>query len=221
VTRNTGAGNIYVDSTEPTDKASGTIWIDISTASSPKLYIATGSAYVQQTAGALGNASTKLGVNSGGTALEFAVLAGFSNKQTSTTVASNAIEITLTTAADFVLGYFEATYSGGSAVDFTINRIAGTAYNTGALKDTAKSTYTSRAAWLGFDSTTSASGSFLIRKGASETSFNCLAGNNSTTLSTSYGTHTNTSQITHVALTTLSATTLNSGRLTIIYGTYA
>lgn len=44
VTRNTGAGNIYVDSTQPTDVTSGTLWVDTST-SPPSLYIADGSTY--------------------------------------------------------------------------------------------------------------------------------------------------------------------------------
>jgi len=44
VTRNTGAGNIYVDATQPTDVTTGTLWINTST-SPPTLEIADGSTY--------------------------------------------------------------------------------------------------------------------------------------------------------------------------------
>lgn len=44
VTRNTGAGNIYVDSTQPSDVTNGTIWIDTSS-SPPEAKVADGSSY--------------------------------------------------------------------------------------------------------------------------------------------------------------------------------
>jgi hypothetical protein len=45
VTRNTGAGNIYVDATQPTDATLGTIWVNTST-SPPTIEVADGSTYV-------------------------------------------------------------------------------------------------------------------------------------------------------------------------------
>lgn len=68
VTRSSVQGNLYRQATAPVGPNTGDVWVDTDNG---QVFTYSGSAWVQQTLGALGTANQRFSVNSLGTALEW------------------------------------------------------------------------------------------------------------------------------------------------------
>lgn len=170
---------------------------------------------MQQTAGALGSASTALSVNSGGTALEYAAAGPIKHLGTGTVSSGTSVSVSSLADYDIYFCFLEwVTASTAAAIRF--NDISTNSYTSALLEDTTKSSGTSTY-WTVSDSHTKlciyfkifkrSDGKLMIGNGASDASL--------ATINSFSGVHASTAAITKISALSNGGETITAGRLVV------